>query len=114
VHIPELGPPAAVGQNFIDAETIIAGRAGLVYFLKDIDVGPWDDVHVHLGYDGPVKVWWNGTEVFSGPGTSPAKQDTTSLHLKSMHGMNHLVVALDTRDGEARGIFARCERAWGA
>ena len=114
VHIPELGPPAAVGQNFIDAETIIAGRAGLVYFLKDIDVGPWDHVHVHLGYDGPVKVWWNGTEVFSGPGTSPAKQDTTSLHLKSMHGMNHLVVALDTRDGEARGIFARCERAWGA
>ena len=67
---------------------------------------------VHLGYDGPVEVWWNGREVFEGPGSSPAVQDTTSLRLESKHGTNRLALALDTRQGEARGIYARWERTW--
>lgn len=75
-------------------------------------MGPWDLVDLHLGYDGPVKVWWNGREVFEGPGSSPAVQDRTSLRLESRHGTNRLAVALDTRGGRARGIYARWERAW--
>ena len=114
VRIPEDGTPHTPGHNFIDAHHIIASRAGLIYFVKDIEVGPWDLVDVHLGYDGPIKVWWNGQEVFEGPGSSPAVQDTTSLHLESKHGTNRLAVALDTRGGAARGIYARWERTWGS
>ena len=99
-------------QDFIDVHDVIAGRTGLVYFVKDIEVGPWDRVDLHLGHDGPVKVWWNGNEVFEGPGTTPAVQDTTSLRLASKHGTNRLALALDTRGGEARGIFVRWDRAW--
>ena len=114
VRIPEDGTPHTPGHNFIDADHVIDRRGGLVYFVKDIEVGPWDLVDVHLGYDGPVKVWWNGQEVFEGPGSSPAVQDTTSLRLVSKHGTNRLALALDTRGGQARGIYARWERTWEA
>ena len=77
-------------------------------------IQPWDLVDIHLGYDGPVRVWWNGREVFEGPGSSPAVQDTTSLRLEARHGTNHLAVALDTRGGAARGIYVRWERTWGS
>ena len=97
-----------------NAGDVIGERGGLIYFVKDIEVGPWDLVDVHLGYDGPVKVWWNGQEVFAGPGSSPAVQDTTSLHLVSKHGTNRLALALETRGGQARGIYARWERTWEA
>ena len=110
VCIPEDGTPHTPGHNFIDAGNVIGGRSGLIYFVVDIEVGPWDLVDVHLGYDGPVSVWWNGQEVFAGPGTSPAVRDATSLRLESRHGTNRLTVALDTSNGEARGIYARWER----
>ena len=99
-------------HELVERGDVIGGRGGLVYFVKDIEVGPWDLVDVHLGYDGPVKVWWNGQEVFTDPGTSPAVEDATSLRLKSRHGTNRLALALDTRNGQARGIYARWERTW--
>ena len=112
VRIPADGTPHTPGHNFLDAGDVIGGRGGLAYFVKDIEVGPWDLVDVHLGYDGPVKVWWNGQEVFTGPGTGPAVPDATSLRLQSRHGTNRLALALDTRGGRARGIYARWERTW--
>ena len=114
VRIPEGGTPHTPGRNFLDASKVTGGRGGLVYFVKDIEVGPWNHVDVHLGYDGPVRVWWNGEEVFEGPGRSPAVQDATSLPLESRHGTNRLAVALDTRGGRARGIYARWEQTWEA
>ena len=112
LRIPADGTPHTPGHNFIDADQVIGGRGGLLYFVKDIEVGPWDLVDVHLGYDGPVKVWWNGQEIFEGPGSSPAVQDTTSLRLASKHGTNRLAIAFDTSGGTARGIYARWERTW--
>ncbi len=105
--MPEDGIPHTPGYNFIDAGNVIESRGGLVYFVVDIEVGPGDLVDVHLGYDGLVKGWGNGREVFEGPGSSPAVQDTTALRLESRHGANHLALALDTRQGEARDISAR-------
>ena len=96
-------------QNFIDAHEIIRGRAGTLYFVKDIDIGPVDEITLHLGYDGPVKVWWNKEVVFAGPGTNPAREDMTSVRIRTKHGRNRLAVALDTNGGKAWGIFARYE-----
>ena len=98
-------------DSFIDVQQAIRGRTGIIYFVKDIEVGPWDQVNVHLGYDGPVKVWWNGQEVFQGPSAGPAEPDQTSLQLKSKHGTNRLAIALDISAGTASGIFARWEHA---
>lgn len=105
---PSLGFTA---PNFLNISDVTAGQCGVVYILRDIEVGPVDKVRVLLGYDGPVKVWWNGKEVFHGPGTNPALEDQTALDLASQHGTNRLAIALDTHGGKATGIFARWEPA---
>ena len=112
VRIPADGTPHTPDHNFLDAGDGSGDRGGLVYCVKDIEVGPWDLVNVHLGYDGPVKVWWNGQEVFTDLGTGPAVPDATSLRLESRHGTIRLALVLDTRGGRARGIYARWERTW--
>ena len=99
-------------QHFFDLRNRIDGRPGLVYLVKEIDVGPWDWVDVLFGHDGPVKAWWNGKEVFQGPGTDPAVQDITSLNLASRHGTNQLAIAFDSNGGKAGTLYVRWERAW--
>lgn len=99
------------GTNFLDVSSVTDSKPDVVYIVRDIEVGPVDTVRLHLGYDGPVKVWWNGEEVFAGHGTNPAIKDQTSLRLESKHGMNRLAIALDTNNGKAQGIFARWDPA---
>lgn len=103
------GPDEPGEAGFADATRQIAGRAGVIYFVADLELGPSGEGALHLGYDGPVRVWLNGTEVFAGPGTNPAKVDQTSIPVKFQHGHNRVAVALDTNGGKACGLFLRHE-----
>jgi hypothetical protein len=67
--------------------------------------------HLLLGYDGPVRVWLNGQQVFEGPGKNPAIADKTVLYANFKEGDNRLVIALDTNGGKAWGVFGRVEMA---
>ena len=90
---------------------VIEGKPGVVCLARDIAVGNARRIRLHMGYDGAVKVWWNGAEVFAGPGTKPAFKDHTSLALESRPGTNRLTMALDTDGGNAQGVFVRWEKA---
>jgi hypothetical protein len=113
---PEPGDPAlgfeknvrATG-DFLDLKAVVARRSGYVYVLKDIDSRQAGRGLLHLGYDGPVIVWWNGKEVFRGPGNNPAIPDETSLEINATRGNNRLAVAMDTHYGKAEGLFVRWE-----
>ena len=108
--IPKTDFSGFPGQcDFLSLCDIIDGKSGVVYIVRDLPAEEGSNVRVHLGYDGPVKVWWNGAEVFSGPGVKPAIRDHTSLALESGSGVNRLTIALDTNGGTASGIFARWE-----
>jgi hypothetical protein len=98
-----------IAAGFVSAKSIINKTPGVVYFVSDIEVGPRDTGTLFLGYDGPVRVWLNGTEVFSGNGSNPAVPDKTVVAVKFKHGTNRLAIALDTNHGKANGIFARFE-----
>lgn len=98
-------PPSAIG--FVDVSRIIKKRNGVVFFLTKVDLGPVDKTRLYLGYDGPVVVWFNGKKVFSGPGKNPAIADQTSVVVEPVHGTNTIIVALDTNNGKAEGIFCR-------
>ncbi|MCX7805776.1 MAG: hypothetical protein N3A38_11385, partial [Planctomycetota bacterium] len=64
-----------------------------------------------LGYDGPVKAWLDGKEVFYDPnGTNPAKPDAARIPFDGKPGTHELLVALDSNGGRAWGIFLRFER----
>ncbi|MDW8345282.1 MAG: hypothetical protein RMM51_12440, partial [Verrucomicrobiae bacterium] len=60
-----------------------------------------------LGYDGPVKLWIDGSERFHDPtGTNPAIPDARVV-LFDAAGEHELVIALGTNHGRAWGIFLR-------
>lgn len=106
-HREQCLPPDRIAAGFVSAKEIINRQAGLVYLVSDLEVGPCDGGTLFLGYDGPVRVWLNGQEVFSGSGTNPAVPDKTKLPVRFRHGRNRLAIALDTNGGRACGIFAR-------
>lgn len=97
--------------GLVDAHELIAGQPGLVYFVADLEVGPTEGGFLHLGYDGPVRAWVNGEQVFEGPGSNPAVADATTVRIATRHGANRLAIALDTHGGKAWGVMARYEVA---
>ena len=96
--------------GFADAKTLIGGGDGVIYFATDLEVGPCDRGTLYLGYDGPIKVWLNDEEVLQAEGTNPARPDQSSVAVRFQHGTNKMVVALDTNNNLAQGIFGRYER----
>ena len=99
--------PNQIAAGFVSAKPIINRQAGMLYLVSDIEVGPTDRGTLFLGYDGPVRVWVNGLEVFIGMGTNPAVPDKTVVDVRFRHGRNRIAIALDTNQGQACGIYAR-------
>jgi len=64
-----------------------------------------------FGYDGPVKMWVDGKEVFHDPaGTNPAPSDKARIEFGVQRGAHEVLVALGTNNGRAWGIYLRFER----
>ncbi len=84
-----------------------AGPA-LAYYACRLRCPANQRVAAFLGYDGPVKMWVDGQEVFCDPhGTNPAKEDAAVIPLAVSKGEHEVLVALDTNKGCAWGIFLR-------
>ncbi len=105
------GAGGAGEEGFVDAHRLIDGRAGVLYLVADFDVPRAGAGALHLGYDGPVRVWLNGQEVFTGDGDNPASVDQTSIQAGFRLGRNRVAIALDTNGGKAWGVFGRHELA---
>ncbi|MCX5660869.1 MAG: GH116 family glycosyl hydrolase, partial [Planctomycetota bacterium] len=68
-------------------------------------------VDLLLGYDGPVKVWADGREVFVDlAGTNPAEKDDARIPLELGEGEHQIAIALDTNKGNAWGVYVRYQR----
>jgi hypothetical protein len=99
-------------DNFCNrhAELEKAGAA-LVYYAAKFKCAAAMPLKVLLGYDGPVKMWIDGKEVYSDPeGSNPAAADRAKVILQAAKGMHEVLVALDSNGGQAWGIFLRFER----
>ena len=82
-----------------------AGVAQLTHVLTGVDSGA---ATLLFGYDGPVRVFLDGVEVFADPlGTNPAIRDARRIPLRLPPGEHALTVAIDVNQGRAWGIFAR-------
>jgi len=82
-----------------------------MYLVSDVVFEKDAKAILSLGYDGPVRVWLNGKEVFYGPGTNPAIRDQTKIYTRVKKGSNKLVIAFDTNGGKAWGIFCKIRPA---
>lgn len=107
--MPGAGSEYVPPDAFVDAHDRIGGRPGVVYFAGEFDGGDGREGMLHLGCDGPIRVWLNDALVFQGPGSNPAKVDAHSVPVKPRPGRNRLMIVLDSNHGKAWGIMARFE-----
>jgi hypothetical protein len=107
-----LKPRAFKGTSFCDrhAELHKAGAA-LVYFAARIRCKTPMRLAMLLGYDGPVKAWIDGREAFFDRlGNNPARVDAAKVPFDAAKGAHEILIALDSNQGSASGIFLRFER----
>ncbi len=128
LRVSAVQPPARLHELAYPAETLLAPRVfagnfcdltaelkaageGLVYFACQVKCGSAMRLVVHLGYDGPVKLWIDGSPAFLDlHGSNPAKPDRAQAPFSAGAGTHELLVALDANHGCACGIFLRVQR----
>lgn len=104
--------PQVFWGNFCDRHAEL-GKAGpaLVYYAARIRCKTPMRLAMLLGYDGPVKAWIDGKESFFDPhGSTPARADEAKVPFDAAKGEHEILVALDSNQGNAYGIFLRFER----
>ncbi len=63
---------------------------------------------LRVGYDGPVKVWLDGREVFQDlAGINPSKVDKATIPVGDITGTHEVTIALASNGGNACGLFVR-------
>ena len=101
-------------ENFchLRPEIVAAGPGDrLLYYVCDLECAEAMSLGVLLGYDGPVKVWADESELFHDPnGTNPAVADAKTIRFKVAAGRHQVVIALGTNNGAGWGVFLRFER----
>ena len=107
----DLLPETAITQSiqhrafWFDVNAVHRGQPGTLYLRVTVDMPQATESGFTYGADGPVKVWINGCEADCRPeATTPAKADEYSANAAWREGVNTVVFALDTDNGEAWGI----------
>lgn len=102
------------GGDFCDMHGEIASMPpgdSLLYYACRFEYADDMRVAMLLGYDGPVKAWIDGREVYHDPnGTNPAQADKARIEFKAKKGRREALIALGTNQGKAWGIFLRFMR----
>ena len=90
----------------------LAPKDVVVYFRLPVECPEAMKLTVLFGYDGPVKLFADGRQVYHDPnGTNPAVPDAHRIVLKPLAaGRHELMVALASNKGLAWGIWLRLER----
>lgn len=83
----------------------------LVYYACRFECSEPMELAALLGYDGPVKMWIDGTECFHDPdGVNPATAAKGRTVIQVTAGDHNILVALGSNCGKAWGIYLRLER----
>ncbi|MCG3146733.1 MAG: hypothetical protein PCFJNLEI_00167 [Verrucomicrobiae bacterium] len=89
----------------------VNGEDKLVYFTCELNVGEPMKLAALLGYDGPVKLWVDGRELFYDPnGTNPGIVDAKQIKFAAAPGKHQVIIALGSNHGKAWGIYLRFQR----
>ncbi|MHB9026877.1 MAG: sialate O-acetylesterase [Armatimonadota bacterium] len=113
VDLSTLGfQPRVFPLRFLDIHPEIA-QAGdaLVYYAARFTCPEPMKLAALLGYDGPVKMWVDGKQIFHDPkGTNPAEVDRTAVRFVAGKGAHEILIALGSNNGMAYGVSLRFER----
>ena len=99
--------------NFADIHEYpgVSGSDGAMCFIADLECKEKMKLEICLGYDGPVKAWMDGRQVFHDPkGTNPALADKARIPVNAAKGRHEIAIALALNHGKAWGVFLRFKR----
>ena len=83
----------------------------LLYYRTRFDVSEAMGLKIMIGYDGPMKLWFDAQEIAHDPeGTNPALPEQRVVAVQAAAGRHEITVALGTNSGRAWGIFLRMLR----
>lgn len=92
-------------------ELMTTSEDKLVYYLCRIQCPEPMKLTVGLGYDGPVKLWIDGKQLFHDPnGINPATMDKATIPWRASAGEHEILVAFGSNHGRAWGIRLRFQR----
>lgn len=98
-------------DRHIEAQNPATPQDALHYYAFTFTTDESMKLALHLGYDGPVKVWINSAEILHDPnGKNPAVMDAKTHKFVASPGEHHVLIALGTNNRQAWGVFARLER----
>ncbi len=101
-------------DNFCDLHEEIGqhgGRDEVVWFACRFSCSEKMRLALRLGYDGPLKAWVDGKQVFHDPkGTNPATPDKGKAVINAAQGDHEAIIALGTNHGAAWGVHLCFER----
>lgn len=90
------------------------GKEKIFYFRCRIKCGEAMDLNLLLGYDGPVKVFCDGKEIYCDmKGINPIIRDHHKIPCSLSKGAHELMIALASNRGGAWGLCLRAERSGG-
>ena len=106
--------PRAFPAIFCDLHEEIGqhgGRDGVVWFACRFACSEAMRLAFLFGYDGPLKAWVDGKQVFHDPnGTNPAIPAKGKAVISATPGDHEVLIALGANHGAAWGIYLSCER----
>ncbi len=92
----------------------VASTKGIRFFRSAFTVTEPMELHLLLGYDGPVKLFCDGKEIYvDKKGTNPVIPESHSVDVAWETGRHELVIALALNQGAAWGVslcIARADR----
>jgi hypothetical protein len=105
-----VGDDAKRAPFFINVHGVYGDQDGLVYLgnkFKVKEAGAWT---IHLGHDGPARVFVDGKAALTEPKRlNPARQTRSQATVKLSRGTHEIIVALDTDGGLGWGIYLSFE-----
>ena len=106
----QAAPAGHAAAGFMNVMEKTGGQPGVIYLQTAVESARDTRGLLKLGYDGPIRAWVNNREVFAGPGANPAVPDKAVVYADYRRGTNKILLALDTNNGKAWGIYARVEQ----
>ncbi len=89
----------------------LKGKDFLILFSRNFSVKEPMKLAACIGYDGPIKIFIDGKEIFHDPeGTNPAWEDKAKVKFDIMPEIHRIIIALGSNKCKAWGIYFRFER----
>lgn len=103
--------PARMADMHLEIEKL-PDADPLYFFATAIECAEPMKLVANFGYDGPVKLWIDGKELFHDPnGTNPAVEDAKKVKFDASIGRHEVVIGFGTNNRRAWGVFLRFDRA---